>query len=229
MNRKDFMGRLEELLMDIPTEERVEAMAFYHSYFEDAGEENEERVIRELESPEKVAASIKAEMGLGTGQDNGADRKKESEAAGKAQTRDYVPSEKGDRKKEDNTFKIVMIVLVAVVTCPFWLALLGALLGLVIGALGAVFGILVAAAAVAFSLYLAGFALIAAAFLAFGGGAAAIGVALLGAGFLVLAFALLGTVACVWIFGVFAPWAVRGIISLCKRLFRKRQKGGYAA
>ena len=57
MNRQEFMRRLEQLLEGIPEEEKREAIAYYTSYFEDAGEENEEKIIRELESPEKVAAT----------------------------------------------------------------------------------------------------------------------------------------------------------------------------
>jgi uncharacterized membrane protein len=60
MNRQEFMKRLEELLTDISTEEKEEALAYYTGYFEDAGEENEEKIIQELESPERLAASIKA-------------------------------------------------------------------------------------------------------------------------------------------------------------------------
>ena len=63
MNRKEFMDQLEQLLMDIPPEERIEALAYYNGYFEDAGVENEEKIIRELESPEKVAKIIKADIG----------------------------------------------------------------------------------------------------------------------------------------------------------------------
>ena len=48
MNRKEFMERLEVLLAVIPEEERQEALKFYTDYFEDAGEENEAQVIREL-------------------------------------------------------------------------------------------------------------------------------------------------------------------------------------
>ncbi len=64
MNRNEFMERLEQLLGDIPLEERVEALAYYNGYFEDAGPENEARIIRELESPEAVAAIIKADIGV---------------------------------------------------------------------------------------------------------------------------------------------------------------------
>ena len=62
MNRQEFMRRLEQLLEGIPEEEKREAIAYYTSYFEDAGEENEEKIIRELESPEKVAATIRADF-----------------------------------------------------------------------------------------------------------------------------------------------------------------------
>ena len=54
---------LDEFL-GISEEEKADALAFYRSYFEDAGEENEESVIAELESPEKVAQSIKKNLGM---------------------------------------------------------------------------------------------------------------------------------------------------------------------
>lgn len=57
MNRQEFMRRLEQLLGGIPEEEKREAIAYYTSYFEDAGEENEEKIIRELESPEKSGSN----------------------------------------------------------------------------------------------------------------------------------------------------------------------------
>lgn len=68
MNRIEYMRRLAALLQDVPVEERVEAMQYYNDYFDDAGEENEDKVIAELGSPEKVAAEMKA--GLGRGNSN---------------------------------------------------------------------------------------------------------------------------------------------------------------
>ena len=59
MNRAEFMKRLEELLADIPEEERVEALEYYEGYFEDGGPEREEEIIRELESPEVTAAMLR--------------------------------------------------------------------------------------------------------------------------------------------------------------------------
>ena len=60
MNRIEFMTELAALLQDISAEERVEAMQYYNDYFDDAGKENEGKIIEELESPAKVAAEVKA-------------------------------------------------------------------------------------------------------------------------------------------------------------------------
>lgn len=60
MNKENFLKELAYLLQDIPDEERVDALAYYEDYFDAAGEENEAKVLAELQSPERVAALIKA-------------------------------------------------------------------------------------------------------------------------------------------------------------------------
>ena len=62
MNRTEFLEQLERLLWDIPESERKAALEYYQDYFEDAGAENEGKVIRELGSPGKVAAIIRADL-----------------------------------------------------------------------------------------------------------------------------------------------------------------------
>ena len=39
MNRREFIRELEYLLQDIPEEEKSDALAYYHDYLEEAGEE----------------------------------------------------------------------------------------------------------------------------------------------------------------------------------------------
>ncbi len=51
MKREVFMKELEYLLQDIPDEEREEAISYYRDYLEEAGSENEEKVIEEFGSP----------------------------------------------------------------------------------------------------------------------------------------------------------------------------------
>jgi uncharacterized membrane protein len=62
MSRIDFMNELESLLSDIPVEERKEALQYYNDYFEDAGTDHEEEIIKELVSPQRIALIIKANL-----------------------------------------------------------------------------------------------------------------------------------------------------------------------
>lgn len=62
MNRREFMAQLERLLEELPVSERMEALRFYNDYFEEAGPEKEAQVIRELGSPGRVAAVIRANL-----------------------------------------------------------------------------------------------------------------------------------------------------------------------
>lgn len=66
MNRFEYMRRLEDLLSDISPSEKEEALTYYNDYFNDAGQENEQKVIEELGSPEQVAAGVKEGLGLQT-------------------------------------------------------------------------------------------------------------------------------------------------------------------
>ena len=45
MSRTEYMRELDALLQGISKEEREEAMQYYNDYFDDAGSENEEKVI----------------------------------------------------------------------------------------------------------------------------------------------------------------------------------------
>ena len=64
MRKDEFLRKLEMLLSDISAEERDEAMAFYRSYFEEAGAEKEADILIELGSPESVAEIIKRDLGM---------------------------------------------------------------------------------------------------------------------------------------------------------------------
>ena len=64
MSRNEFLRELEGLLSDSPLDERNEAIKYYNDYFEDAGEDHEEEIIKELGSPARVAGIIKADLSL---------------------------------------------------------------------------------------------------------------------------------------------------------------------
>lgn len=243
MSREEFLKQLEALLSDVSEEERADAMAYYQSYFEDAGEGNEAAILAELESPQKVAESIKRDLGMvetvlrtaeqanATGQTNTAGQtnttgQNNSQANGQytsywQDTNQY----KEQQKKESNTVATVLIIILAVLTSPIWLGLVMAVLGVLIGLVATLFGIAVAVVAVMASLLFAGVMLIGGGFCGFFSGQVGVGFALLAAGLIVLALGILAVVAAVWLFGVALPWMVKGIVKLCKMPFAKKKEG----
>lgn len=228
MSREEFMKQLENLLSDVSEEERKEALDYYHSYFEDAGEENEERILRELESPEKVAQTIKADLGMGKGGEDEAgtytEQGYQDECFTEKKEMDVQKDSSAKQENNDKAGKIVLIVILAILTSPIWVGAVGGLLGGALGIAGGILGISIAAIAIAGSLYIAGATVMGVGISQLVVGNVAAGVALLGAGFLVIALAILATIACVWLYGRFLPWLVKGIVSLCRKAFSGRGK-----
>ena len=133
MKRKEFMERFEMLLYDVQEEERKEALCFYNDYFDDAGEENEDEVIRELESPEKVVAMIKTgllekENMSGEYSERGyKDQRFESSYP----LQSKIEEEKNDERQygRGDMGKLVLIILLGVFISPLVFAVAGSVLG----------------------------------------------------------------------------------------------------
>lgn len=58
MTRKEFMTELAARLHRLPKEDLQAALQYYEEYFDEAGSQNEQEVIRELRSPAHVASKI---------------------------------------------------------------------------------------------------------------------------------------------------------------------------
>lgn len=74
MNRKEFIETLRRELSKLPQEEIDEAIEYYEEYFDEAGVEREEEVIKELGSPKKIANQIKSEYAVRQLDDEGDNR-----------------------------------------------------------------------------------------------------------------------------------------------------------
>lgn len=59
MNRTEFFRILISELRDIQASELQDVLQYYNEYFDDAGAENEQSVLEELGSPQKIAAAIR--------------------------------------------------------------------------------------------------------------------------------------------------------------------------
>ncbi|RHO52903.1 DUF1700 domain-containing protein [Ruminococcaceae bacterium AM07-15] len=58
MTKDEFLTTLRTLIQDMPPEDRRDVMNYYTEYFEDAGPEREQEVLRQLGSPEQVAREV---------------------------------------------------------------------------------------------------------------------------------------------------------------------------
>lgn len=224
MNREEFMRRLEALLTGISEEERREALSYYRSYFEDAGEENEERILKELESPEKVAATIKADLGMNPDLESGCytehgyeDERFQNKQAVNVKEKEGWQQESRSTYNSNRTLKIILIAAIALLTSPVWGGLLS-------GLIGAVFGITVGVVASAGALYLSGGVLLGVGIGQFALGSVAVGFALVGAAMLVWAIAVLLTVFSVWICGKAIPWCCSVISKLWRSIFPGKEQ-----
>lgn len=235
MNKDEFLRKLEALLSGISQEERTEALAFYRSYFEDAGEANEAKILEELESPQKVADSIIKDLGVQAGEAgaSGAQGAAQGSPAGAVTGAGWNPAAQGaaqnaaySAQEKDGMPGWAIVLLV--ITSPVWLVMILVILSALLGIVAALFGIAIAVVAVMGALLICGVVIFGAGIGSAFAGNPAIGIGLMGAGLIVLAIGILAVVLVVWIFGGFLPWALRGIWKLCKKPFNKRKERAVA-
>lgn len=246
MNRLEFLGALERALMDIPEEEREEALNYYNDYLADAGVENEKEAIESLGMPEQIAQSIRADL---NGRGDAGEFTEQGFYGGEKR---YVPSRSvkeggkensgagmsggslegaisAKEKKKYNGWKVLAIVLLCVLLAPICLPLaagiFAAALGLVIAALGLFIGIIVLLAAV----FLAGFAVLLAGILVGIGGLSRLffnpagALVTTGAGILMTAAGLFLMLVFGWLFVKSTVFVFRGLVNLCRKPFHKRK------
>lgn len=162
MNRKEFLDELAFLLQDIDDFEKNEAIQYYQNYFDEAGSENEQQVISELGSPEKVAAIIKA--GINGNFENDIEYSNRGMANSSFERNQEIVKTKNNDQKKENNFKgnldrnklllIAIIIVVVIFGIPVFsgiigviIGIFGAILGIVLGCFGAGVGCLIAAIA----------------------------------------------------------------------------------
>ncbi|MGI6070506.1 MAG: DUF1700 domain-containing protein [Blautia sp.] len=235
MNRTEFMRQLEGLLQDISDEERAEALDYYNSYFEDAGVENEAKVIQELGSPGKVAAIIKADLGGGNGEygeytEHGyEDNRVREDAQVPDQYTQTSRTRRGYRTGErKNTATIILLVILAVFAAPILLGVGGGILGIIVGILGGIAGIVVGLFGGLIGSLVGGIALV------IGGivecfTSPSLGLVSIGLGGLGLAVGFLLLVLAVLVVGRALPWIIRKLSDLLHRAVHKvngRGRGG---
>ncbi len=224
MNRTEYLERLAFLLQDIPTEEREEALEYYEDYFEEAGPENEQRVIEELGSPEKIAAmirdSVRGNSGEGEYTENGYYNKRyddKNKMPGKRKKESW--HFKGDRNR--NIAVLILIVVLAfgsaipaIAGAVFGvggglLGLAGGFLGIFVGLGGGCIGLIGGGIGLTIAGVVKMFTVLPTGLMMFGGGLVMIAV-----GILLMLF-------WVWILAKILPALVRAVVGVFRKLFHK--------
>lgn len=240
MNRIEFMNQLKKLLNDISPSERQEALDYYNSYFDDAGQENESNVIQELGSPGKVAAIIRADLAEDAGedgeytergyQDSRSETGKMPEVYDNDSTRQQSRAQRGYQApaKKNSTGNLILLIAVIILSCWIWIPLAGGIFGVLVGILACGVAAVICIGAFALSGIICG--------VVFGivgiiqcFTSPALGFMEIAMGFASMAIGLLFALAFAWIALKFLPWAVRGVVSLCQKLLHKTKKGGAPA
>ena len=225
MNREEYMRLLAIALKDVPQSEKEEALQYYNDYFDDAGVENEQEVMKALGSPAKLAESIQKEFVTGEGKFEGYRGSYEQQPTySNANTNTYNnPNEKAGKKNKMSGGLIALIVILTILASPLILALAAVVIGVLIGIFGAIFGVIVSLFAVILTLICVVIACITIAF-SLGMISPFSAVVLVGIGIASIGICIFLVMAIVWLFGVAIPWVVTGIGKLFKKIFGK--KGG---
>ena len=228
MNRIEYMTKLASLLQDIPEVERRDAMKYYNDYFDEAGEENEEQVIREFGAPEEVAENIKADL-KGKTEDITGSQQEQSSSQYQTQEQQKQKSDQSseyqygmsEKKKNDRIWEIVLIVILAIIIGPVLIPLVGGILAaglaIVLTVIVGVIAMVIAGVAIA----IAGIALVISGLIILLPQTAA-GLALIGSGLMILVIWVIATVGfgklCAFIWDGIA----KGITFLWRKIFHRK-------
>ena len=209
MNAYEYLQALRAALAVLPDDEIDSAMRYYEDYFLDAGDENAEKVIKQLGPPEQVAEAILRDY---TGV---ARRRPERFEEEKAQTVDGVPLGRDGkpltRKKGINPWMLACIVPLALIFGPIAVAVIGAI---IVAIVGLVIGVAACVVAVPAATLIGGGALVLFSFLLWATPASAL--ATLGAGLAVGAVGLLLVLLVIKLCILFVPPIIRGLVALVR-------------
>ena len=131
MKSAEFMSELDNLLSDMPEDERKEALEFYNDYLDDAGVENEESVIESFGTPESVAKEIKnSNQENAEYSENGYSNGKSSKDV-PAYAKRVNESKSTEKNNEWTGNKLAILIVLLVIFSPFILAAVGSVVGIV--------------------------------------------------------------------------------------------------
>lgn len=230
MNREEFIRQLELLLMNIPVSDRLDAISYYNDYFDDAGMENEQTVINELGSPEKVAEKIKEDLGsfdyeepksYSAPQDYSAPT--EDNASETYAYENYTNTTATSAPPKSKT-PWPIIIIIAIFTFPLWIGIVAGAFGGIVGLAGGLIGVVCALFGSAIGLTVGGIGCMIIGFVTLAA-APAEGLITIGVGAILAAIGLLLGLLFAWLAFKWIPAICKAIYNWINGLFHKEEGG----
>lgn len=254
MTRTEFMKELAYLLQDIQDEEKQDAIQYYNDYFDEAGPDQEEEILRDLGSPERIAAMIRSDL-MGSLKEGGEftesgyrderfrdpdhwlakrlDLPKTAEEGWKKADQEPEPSE-AKAGGSDATAKpsrghnkpltIALWAVILILLSPVLLGIGGGLMGILTGIAGLLIGLLLLLGALAIGGILAGLCLIPFGLVLIFTEGIFTGLLIMGLGMVLLGAGILFGAISIVFYGKLVPNLLRQIIDAVNRLIHKRRK-----
>lgn len=202
MTKNEFLKDLRQRLSALPSDEQEAAVSYYEEYFDEAGPEREEEILRQLGSAEKLASEILKGQSF--------------EGIRSSSSGNVPPKTESVKNNRNGRFSALLIILV-IIASPVILAAGGGVLGGIIGIVAGVLAIVAAVAAVGAALGIGGLS-------ALGWGivhcfaAPLDGIAFVGIGLILLAVSILLLYLFGLIVGKVIPAVFRGTVSVLRRI-----------
>ena len=207
MTRQEYMEQLKKYLKRLPKEDYENAIEYFSEYFDEAGPQKEQQVMKELGEPKEAASELLLNL-LQESVENDQDIVEEKAA---------VQPEAASGGKKRSPGKIILLAILVLCASPVSLALL-------VGVLAVLLAVVVTATAVIFSIGITGIAAIAGGIVTIGVGvslilkSAAAACMMVGGGFLMTGLGILAGLLTVYI----CKWCANGIGRLVNRFVRKK-------
>ena len=211
MTRNEYMEQLKRYLRRLPKEDYENAVEYFSEYFDEAGPENEQQMMKDLGDPKEAAREVLLNL-LEESVENGS-----AEEASCTETVKTFSEKALPEKKKRSPGKIILLAFLVICASPVSIALL-------IAGLAVLAAVVLVIAAVIFSLAVTSIATIAGGIMVVGFGATlvmrslAAACMMVGGGFLLAGAGILFGVLTVYI----CKWCATGIGRLVNRLVRKK-------
>lgn len=207
MTRQEYMEQLKKYLKRLPKEDYENAIEYFSEYFDEAGLQKEQQVMKELGEPKEAARELLLNL-LQESVENDQDIVEEKAA---------VQPEAASGGKKRSPGKIILLAILVLCASPVSLALL-------VGVLAVLLAVVITATAVIFSLGITSIAATAGGIVTVGFGATlvlksvAAACMMIGGGFLMAGIGILAGVLTIYI----CKWCANGIGRLVNRFVRKK-------